>query len=162
MVWQSIFDVASSLWLVVDMALDCVTTAGFYSKAQNAAKDNIYGAAEFPFFVASIIALFFPTLIGGILLWCYMSYYAKKVTNVKLGWIGLDGPLQRLLLLKALFLLVYISSPLYSWLRAHLGCLTSPPLHPSSDRYVWSSTRWMERLCNQGSCHFFSFSPPAS
>ena len=53
MVWQSIFDVASSLWLVVDMALDCVTIAGFYSK----------GAAEFPFFVASIVALFFPTLI---------------------------------------------------------------------------------------------------
>ena len=85
MVWQSIFDVASSLWLVVDMALDCVTTAGFYSKAQNAAEDNIYGAAEFPFFVASIVALFFPTLIGGILLWCYLSYY-EKVRNVKLGF----------------------------------------------------------------------------
>ena len=54
MAWQSIFDVASSLWLVVDMALDCVTTAGFYSKAQNAAKGNIYGAAEFPFFVATM------------------------------------------------------------------------------------------------------------
>ena len=74
------------------MALDCVTTAGFYPKAQNAAEDNIYGAAEFPFFVASIVALFFPTLIGGILLWCYLSYYTKKVTNVKLGcpdWMDL-------------------------------------------------------------------------
>ena len=79
MVWQSIFDVASSLWLVVDMALDCVTIAGFYSK----------GAAEFPFFVASIVALFFPTLIGGILLWCYLSYYAKKVNLGCPDWMDL-------------------------------------------------------------------------
>ena len=75
----------------------------------------------------------------------------------EIGLPWLDGPLQRLLLLKALLFLVRHSSPLYSWLRAHLGCLTSPPLHPSSDRYVWSSTRWGERLCNQGSYHFFIF-----
>ena len=79
MACQSVFDVASSLWLVVDMALDCVTSAGFYSKAKNATTDNIYDTAEFPFFVASLVALFLPTLVGGILLWCYLSYYTKKV-----------------------------------------------------------------------------------
>ena len=96
MVWQSIFDVISSLWLVADMALDCVTTAGYYSKAFSAAKNrtdyNIRETVEFPFFVASIVALFFPTLVGGILLWCYLSYYTKKVKNVKLGcpdWMDL-------------------------------------------------------------------------
>ena len=96
MVWQSIFDVVSSLWLVADMALDCVTTAGYYSKAFSAAKNrtdyNIRETVEFPFFVASIIALILPTVIGGIFLWCYMSFYTKKVKKVDMGcpdWIDL-------------------------------------------------------------------------
>ena len=96
MVWQSIFDVISSLWLVADMALDCVTTAGYYSKAFSAAKNrtdyNIRETVEFPFFVASIIALILPTVIGGIFLWCYMSFYTKKVKKVDMGcpdWIDL-------------------------------------------------------------------------
>ena len=79
MVWQSIFDVISSLWLVADMALDCVTTAGYYSKR------------DAPFFRASIIVLVLPTVIGGLLLWCYMSY-TKKVKKIKLGcpdWVDL-------------------------------------------------------------------------
>ena len=45
-----LFDVFGSIWLVVDMILDCLTAEFFYTKAINSPRGFVQ-ADEFPFFV---------------------------------------------------------------------------------------------------------------
>ena len=108
--WQSFFDVASSLWLVADMALDCVTTAGFFSKT-----------SDYPFFVASITALFLPTVIGGFLLWCYIEkgcgcskLCSVSIITVPLCILG--------------FCIIWIISPILHFIQAVFSSLGVQPV----------------------------------
>ena len=57
MQFSALFDVFSSLWLVGDMVLDCITTEGFYQ------------ANDHPFFWASLAALLLPIAIWSLVLW---------------------------------------------------------------------------------------------
>ena len=49
------FDVFSSIWLIVDMVLDCITTASFGRDPDSRG-----------FFIASIIVMLLPAVVGGI------------------------------------------------------------------------------------------------
>ena len=91
--------------------------------------------------MASIVALFFPTLIGGILLWCYLSYYTKKVTNVKLGcpdWMDLykDCCCSKLCSLSFItiplcilgFGLIWVVSPVLHFIQAVIAMFGAQPV----------------------------------
>ena len=108
--WQSFFDVVSSLWLVADMALDCFTTAGFYYKQ------------DWPFFVASTMALFLPTVIGGFLLWCYMAVWLLGCSKQCLVSI-ITAPLCILG-----FCIIWIISPILHFIQAVFSSLGVQPV----------------------------------
>ena len=61
MEFSAIFGVFSSMWLVVDMALDIVTTEGYHAKAFASG-----GSAYEPFFWASLGSILLPTAIGSL------------------------------------------------------------------------------------------------